>query len=210
MKIKEIIKYLDKKTGNYIGNFIRTITNPNTEKFWDKRFSVRDSVDDFRYKYFVEFLPKSEVFSLLDIGCAMGEGCALIKKHLPKAEISGADFSSVGIKKAKERNKNIPFFTMDIKKENLPKKYDYITLIHILEHFDDPYPIIDKCLKCTNKALIVEVPYTKEFDSPRLYTSMHRYLFNKNSFSNYKYEVLKITEYIESAGYKYIIFKIVP
>jgi trans-aconitate methyltransferase len=209
--IFDLIKNIDQKTGYKIGNIIRKLTNTNTKKYWNQKMTVNSSSEDFRYKYFLEFLPKNSYFYLLDIGCAFGDGCILLKNNFPQADINGADFSEVRIKKAKQKSNKINFFVLDIAKEEPSLKYDYITLIHTLEHFNDPFPIVDKCLRFVNKALIIEVPYIKNFKSPYLYRKgLHRYLFNENTFSKYKCIVLNITEYIKSAGYKYIIYKLTP
>lgn len=211
-KITSVIKKIDRMTNYKTGCLIRSITNINTRGWWDKKLASYDeSWRDFPYRYFLEFLPKKSSFSLLDIGCALGDGCLLFKKHFPKAEISGADFSKVGIEKAKGKTDEIHFFVLDISKEDPPKKYDYITLIHTLEHFNDPYPIVDKCLNFVNEALIIQVPYTERFDNPHLYRrGPHRYLFNEKTFKDYNFKILKITDLIEAVGYRYIVYELRP
>ena len=205
-------KKIDKATNYKFGNIIRRITNINTKKYWDKKLFTKGNFwRDFPYKFLLKFLPKNEKFSLLDIGCALGDGCILLKKYFPKAEISGADFSRVGIEKAKKKTNQVSFFVLDILKQNPPKKYDYITLVSTLEHFNEPYYIVEKCLKFVDKALFVISPYTREFTEPRLYgVSQHRYLFNENSFLKYHSQILRITEKVEFTGYRYIIYKIIP
>ena len=207
-----VFKNIDKKTNYRMGNIIRTLTNTNTRGFWNKKLSSYGGRwRDFTYKYILEFLPENFSFSLLDIGCALGDGCVLLKSHFPEADISGADFSEAGIEKAKKKSDEISFFILDISKEDPPGKYDYITLIHTLEHFNNPYPIVDKCLKFVDRALIIQVPYVEQFDSPYLYSRCtHRYLFNEKTFSGYNCKILKITEYINIAGYRYIIYGLSP
>ncbi len=208
----EAIKRLDQLTGYRIGNLARRLTNVNTPGYWDRYLNARgDFWRDFPYQFLLEELPKGEPFSLLDIGCALGDGCRLLKKHFPQAEIVGADLSQIGIEKARSKSRDIEYFTFDLNKQEILKKYDYLTLIHILEHFDDPYPIIDKCLKAVNQAVYISTPYGGEFTNPRLYwKGEHRYLFNEHTFVNYDCKVLKVTERIEVVGTKYILYKIVP
>ncbi|MFH2137092.1 MAG: class I SAM-dependent methyltransferase [Candidatus Omnitrophota bacterium] len=209
--IVRILKAIDRSSGYKLGSFIRKKTNVNTIDFWNETWTKKEGDEDFRYNYFLEFLPKARVFSLLDIGCASGEGCVLIKKHFPKAEITGIDFSSVAINMANEKKSDINFIRMDILKESPTQKYDYITIIHTLEHFNDPFQVVNKCLNFVNEALIIEAPYTEKFDVPYLYRKgQHRYLFNEKTFEKYKCKVLKITEYIESAKYRYIVYQIEP
>jgi 2-polyprenyl-3-methyl-5-hydroxy-6-metoxy-1,4-benzoquinol methylase len=205
-------KSFDQLTGYRIGNAARKLTNVNTPNYWDRYLNSRgDFWRDFPYRFLLEALPKNEKFSLLDIGCALGDGCRLLKKSFPAAEITGADLSQVGIEKARAKSTDIEYFVFDLMKQDIPKKYDYITLIHILEHFDDPYPIIDKCLKAVNRAVYISTPYGGDFTNPRLYwKGEHRYLFNEQTFANYQFQVLKITERIEAVGTKHILYKIVP
>lgn len=208
-----IIKWLDRHTHYRLGNILRNLTNVNLQEYWDKYFSGCDkSWRDFPYMLLAEFLPPKDTgFSILDIGCGLGDGCRLLKRHFPIAHIEGADFSPVAIKKAMEQGLDINYFVMDISRDNPPRKYDFISLVHILEHLNDPFPPVEKCLKYVNKAVLVITPYVEKFYDPRLYwKGQHRYLFNENTFSKYGCTILKITEYNPSTGYKYIVYKIEP
>jgi len=211
-KIAAAIKKIDRMTNYKTGFCLRTITNINTRRYWDKKLSsYGETWRIFPYEYILDFLPKDTIYSVLDIGSGLGDGCLLFKRHFPQADVEGADFSKVAIEKSKRKTNDIKYFELDISKENPHRRYDYITLIHILEHFNDPYIIVDKCLSFVNKALIIECPYTEKIDEPRLYRpGQHRYLFNKNTFSRYNCTILKITKHIESAGYRYIIYKLTP
>ncbi len=211
-KAVNLIKRLDQLTGNRVGDLARSLTNVNTKKYWDRYLNSRgDFWRDFPYQFLLEELPKNALFSLLDIGCALGDGCRMLKKNFPQAAITGADLSESGIQKARAKSSDIEYFVFDLLNQEIPKKYDYITLIHILEHFDDPYPIIDKCLKAVNRAVYISTPYGGDFDNPRLYwKGEHRYLFNEHTFAKYKCQVLRITERIEAVGTKHIVYKITP
>ncbi len=206
------IKILDAATSNKLGDFFRNLTNMNTKKYWDKLFSENnDFLRDYPYRPLRDILPKDREFTLLDIGCAMGDGLELLKKDFPKAKFSGADMSTVGIEKAKSKTKEIDYFVFDLREDSLPKKYDFIILMHILEHLNDPFPAVDKCLKYVNEALIICTPYIEHFACPRLYLpGEHRYLFNEDTLRNYNCEVLRISEHIEAGGYKYILYKLRP
>lgn len=210
--IVSLVKRLDQLTGNRAGDLARSLTNINTKKYWDRYLNSRgDFWRDFPYQFLLAQLPKNEKFTLLDIGCALGDGCRLLKKHFPQAEITGADLSQAGIQKARSKSSDVEYFIFDLNKQEIPKKYDYISLIHILEHFDDPYPIIDKCLKAVNQAVYISTPYGGDFDNPRLYwKGEHRYLFNEHTFDHYHCQVLKVTERIEAVGTKHILYKIIP
>jgi 2-polyprenyl-3-methyl-5-hydroxy-6-metoxy-1,4-benzoquinol methylase len=141
----------------------------------------------------------------------LGDGCIFLKDNFPDAQISGADFSAYAINKAKTKTDRVNFLYLDVLKDNLPGVFDYIILASTVEHFNHPFFVVDKCLKNINKALFIFAPYTRNIDNPRLYArGQHRYLFNKHTFSQYKCEVLKITELIRETGYCYILYKILP
>ncbi len=205
-------KEMDRMTNYKAGSVIRKLTNTNTKRYWNRKLaSEGDSWRDFPYEYLVQFLPQGSGFSLLDIGCALGDGCLLMKKHFPHSTISGADFSESGIKKARQRSEEINFILMDVTRDEPPDKYDYITIVHTLEHFNDPYPIVDKCLNFVNKAVIIQVPYVEHFSDPHLYSrGQHRYLFNEKTFSEYNNSVLSVTDDLNPAGYRYIVYQLLP
>lgn len=206
------VKRMDKATNYKIGDFVRNVTNVNTRKYWNKYLHKRgDFWRDFPYRFLLDELPKDERFSLLDIGCALGDGCRMLKKNFPLVSIFGADLSPLAVKKAKLKCDGEIYFNLDISKEEPPQKYDYITLIHIIEHFNEPFSVLDKCLKFVNKAVYISTPYGEDFEDPRLYwKGEHRYLFNEKTFINYNCKVLKVTERIEEVGVKYILYKITP
>jgi trans-aconitate methyltransferase len=207
-----LIKKLDRALNYKFGNYLREKTNPNRPKEWDIFYSkYTEFFRDFPYPLLIKFLPQDNNFSLLDVGCGMGDGCQLMQKHFPGAQIEGADFSSLAIAKAIEKKTGVKFFVLDIMNEDPPRKYDFISLVHTLEHFNDPFPVLEKCLKFVNKAVFVVTPYVKKIDEPRLYwRGLHRYLFNENTFSKYKCSIMEITTELSPAGYLCIVYKIEP
>lgn len=185
-----------------------TGTNPNTKNFWDKRLGgLNESWRDSHYHLITDLLEEDEGFSLLDVGCALGDGCEFLDSKFPKAEISGADFSEAGIEKARRKNKDINYILLDILKDEIPKSYDYITLIETLEHFDDPYIIVDKCLKSVKQALIITVPYRQNL---ALTFGEHRYRFDKDTFSEYNCETIKTTGFMRDTACRCIVYSIRP
>lgn len=190
----------------------RTIArNLNSRKFWDISFNkMGDSWRDEHYRYIQDMFPADREFSLIDIGCALGDGCELLKQTYPKAAITGIDFSEVAIEKAKKRNDGVNYLRLDILKEPLPGTYDYITILETLEHFDDPFAVVDICLKHVREAIIVSVPLDKA-DRKLIGIDWHRYQFCETSFDRYNSRVARITEPIaSSADSQCIIFEIKP
>jgi hypothetical protein len=60
---------------------------------------------------------------------------------------------------------------------SLSAVYDVIFTSNVLEHFEEPYPILDELAKHTGKFLAVFVPY-KEYNR----ISSHFYTFDDDSF----------------------------
>lgn len=187
--------------------------NLNSKKYWDKRLSrFEKSWRDENYYHIINFLPKNKPFSLLDVGCALGDGCVYLHKKFPKAKIIGTDISTTGIAKARKYNKdkNIEYLVLNILKQPLPQKYDYITIVETLEHFDDPFIVVDKCLKYVKKALIISTPYTPEETGKINKVGEHRYNFNKTTFKNYKVKKTHITQYLKSTNNRCIVYELLP
>lgn len=164
------------------------------------------------YQHILSLFPVDKKFSLLDIGCAIGSGCELLKGKFPGARITGVDISTTGIRLAKQKNKDIEYFVLDILKDPLHETYDWVIIIQTLEHFDNPFIVIDKCLRHVRNALIVSVPFRQKLMSSHkiMNRGWHRYVFNENTFKNYNSRVIKITEYIESTKATCILYEIKP
>ena len=141
--------------------FSRFFNNINTKEYWNKRFGRKTEWRTKPYEQIIKFLPKNKNFSLLDIGCALGDGCMRLNQKFPEAKIEGCDFSKVAIRKAKNKHKKINFFVLNILKDKIPKKYDCILLVSILEHMRMPKKIIRKCLRYAD-TVIINCPYGKD------------------------------------------------
>ncbi len=188
-------------------------TNLNSKKYWNERLSDFDSFwRNENYLHILDLLPKDKKFSLLDIGCAIGDGCELLKEKFPRAKITGVDISEIGIEKAIQKTKGVEYFVLDILKDPISMKYDYITIIETLEHFDNPFAVVDICLKHVVDSLIISTPYNQENFSGRIRSvSEHRYSFNEKTFANYNNcRVVKITEFVKATKNKCIIYEIRP
>jgi len=133
--------------------------NINTRKYWNRRYQQpRKGSGLAHYKELVKLFPKKKAFSLLDFGCGSGEGLNMLQNKFLKARIEGCDFSELAIKEARQKNKKLGFYVSDIRKDEIPKKYDYIISVSVIEHFKKPEEIIKKCLEHAN-TLILDCPY---------------------------------------------------
>jgi len=120
--------------------------NTNTKEWWEKYYSGKLNKKPSRrrteeaYKFVLPYLEDGK--TLLDVGCGMGWGSALIKKHKPKMKITGIDISEEAIKFCRENHKKIRFLQFDFAKESWdddsPRDYDYIIILEIMEHLEYP------------------------------------------------------------------------
>lgn len=176
--------------------------NINTEEYWNELLEGGEwgKEREGLYSKIADYLPKEEV-TVLDVGCAVGHGTIALKEELPKAKVEGCDFSDKGIKKAKEMyGDRLNFFVHDIRTDELPNKYDFILLIEVLEHLDQPKKAVEKYLRYARKNLLVTVPYKHEG------WKEHMYKFNTTSFDDFEeledYKIIKKP----STGERLILF----
>ncbi len=187
-------------------------SNPNTERYWDNRLSNVDTFwRDENYPHILDLFPQDKAFSLLDIGCAIGDGCELLQQQFPTARIAGCDISRVGIQKAKKRSTKVQYFVLDVLRDTIPDKYDYITIVETLEHFDDPFVVVDKCLRHVGESLIISAPYKQKKSSGKILNgSEHRRAFDEETFGKYNCRVVRITDFVKSTQARCIIYEIRP
>jgi len=143
--------------------------------------------------------------SLLDIGAGYGYLIDQAKK---------TGLHPIGIEPAKKilnvNNKRISPLTFDLyRKNNINKKFDYITLIHVVEHLTNPKKTLNEAISMLNHKglLYIETP---NFDS-HLYNQekinytfltppVHQWVFSQNSFikllkNNKNVRIEEITTY---------------
>lgn len=185
--------------------------NPNTRRYWNGIFQeCGDFWRDENYRHLLDLLPPDQNFSLLDIGCALGNGCELLQQTFPKAQIAGTDISETGIAKANARHGKVNYFVLDILKQPIPGDYDYILIIETLEHFDNPFPVVESCLKHARKAVFISVPYRPEPGNLRLEMSEHRYSFDEETFARYHARVARVTDFVAVTQDRCIIYELKP
>lgn len=203
-------KSLIHKTSVYLDNYFNygmLSDNLNTQKYWDQKYTqIGDTWRYEHYEILIPLFPQNEAFSLLEIGCGTGEGIIFLKSVLPRAICSACDFSRVAIAAAREKTNEVEFYLCDAIKDEITAVYDYVLLVEILEHLDNPFSLIDKCLNHVRRCVIVMVPL-----NPMGYTGPvkgdfksyeHRYAFSKDTFrGKYEYE-------LHAKSGDYIVFSI--
>lgn len=133
-------------------------TNGWNEIFLKKNGQWRDK--DYRYL--------DEVFriatlsgTLLDAGCALGDGLLYLQRRCPRVTgFSGTDFSEAGIEVCCN-NRQLDFahfFQHDLMRP-LPNRYDNVICLQTVEHTPDPELVFTNLLDATGRLLIVATPY---------------------------------------------------
>jgi 2-polyprenyl-3-methyl-5-hydroxy-6-metoxy-1,4-benzoquinol methylase len=169
-------------------------SNPNTranseEAFryngpWEKR-GGREQTRLFALSFHRHTkVPFTDAFSVLDVGCALGDSLPVWHKLYPRAELSGCDISRTAVDRASELHGSFAKFSR-ASFEDIKGFYDVIFCSNVLEHFEQHVEIARELLgHC--KILFVMTPYA-ELDNGRPLTpsagSYHVASFLEDTFS---------------------------
>jgi SAM-dependent methyltransferase len=160
----------------------------NSRDWWDWYFSGQWDLYDGRAqtRYFmqlvIDHLPEAErewlrtsPRSVLDWGCAYGDGVDLLNRNFPVAVITGADFSVPAIQEAKKQYPHLNF--LHSPEGNILDSFDAIITSNCLEHFNKPLEIAARHLESCRDLYIVLVPFN---EWPR--HESHLFTFDQTSF----------------------------
>lgn len=164
----------------------------NDKEYWDDRFkgdwlkNDGDKQSVFFAEVAISIMPdsfkkliKNLKFSILDWGCAEGDGTNIIGKNFSDSDIFGLDFSSIAVHNARIKYPHLKFYSKKL--EDLNEKFDIIFSSNCLEHFKDPKSILKNYFKFSKNYVVLMVPF-QEFNLH----SEHFYSFNYDSFDIYK------------------------
>lgn len=178
--------------------------------FWERQYAERPkpnadqnakrstdflSLLDSKYRVDMKHHVISNAFreskTIIDVGCGTGEFCSQLKSRFPHLNVSGVDISESAIEIAKTKG-NIDFVrAIDVLNEDLSelvnKDYDTAYIADVLEHFKDPYAMIDRVFTFAKQVLILS-PYNQgKLDA---YTTEggqgHAFRFDENSMNRYE------------------------
>jgi len=161
----------------------------NSSSYWDQRFRSDDWVAkggcDQTYGLMltlVKNLPEAVLEygmkdgrSIVDIGCAEGEGVVVLKDAFPTAEITGTDISEEAILRAREKHLGCLFEREDLMRGE--KVYDICVSSNVLEHFVDPRAPFEKILRRARRFALIMVPFRDTSGCAE-----HRYVFDFGFF----------------------------
>lgn len=125
---------------------------------------------------------------IIEVGCGTGELSAALKKRC-KCEVVGTDLSQHAVLAARDKHPGMRFETLNILTDNLEKfgKFDLAVSSNTLEHFKNPYAVIERMFFLSSRLLFV-VPYNQPLADG--YEDEggagHVFRFTKRTFSRYK------------------------
>ena len=145
----------------------------NSNEYWDTRFendwTEYGGEDQSRYfaRVLIEVLPewlKKDIrennYSICDWGCAQGDGTDIFSTTFNK-KVVGVDFSGIAIDQAKNKYASSEFLNLNFLDESIrPEiKFDIVMSSNTLEHFYEPFKILNILKDVSNGLLIISVPY---------------------------------------------------
>lgn len=143
--------------------------NPNTREKWDVEFEKGGSWEQNQgrrqTRLFAECfhehirIPRSQPFSVLDVGCGLGDALPVWKSKYPGAQLAGCDVSSVSIERCVQKYGLIAdFFTASF--ESIRGTWDVIYCSNVLEHFEQHLEIASTLLRHCRR-LFIMTPYAE-------------------------------------------------
>ncbi len=160
----------------------------NSRSWWEDYFANQWDANNGRGQttYFmqrlVENLPPAEreylasrEASILDWGCAFGDGVEVLAETFPRCRVAGLDFAERAVAEARRCFPRHDFrHTPD---GAIGDHFDVITCSHCIEHFSDPLKVLRQHLRCCRGFYALLAPYR---ESPL--NATHLTQFHKESF----------------------------
>lgn len=102
----------------------------------------------------------NEPRTILDWGCAFGEGSRLLLETFFRAQVTGLDHSATAIHEAALRHPDCEFILADGRE--IERAFDVVVCSNCLEHFADPLAIMAQQVAGCRNLYIVLVPYQED------------------------------------------------
>ena len=107
--------------------------------------------------------------SILDWGCAEGEAVDSFRTHFPRSHVVGIDRSASAIGNARQKFGAPFFFNQDVLSAPPPVAFDVLVISNLLQHFQDPWPVLRQLGDYAARHLLILVPFREESPSGSLY-----------------------------------------
>ncbi|MEA2691445.1 MAG: hypothetical protein QOJ16_832 [Acidobacteriota bacterium] len=142
----------------------------NSREYWEDRFAA-DWAAHGGYEQsrvfmdlLVHYLPAAifeeiaaGALSLLDCGCATGDGTAVLRERFPGSPVAGCDWSAGAIATARDRHPGIEFFTADF--TTLDRPADVLLSSNCFEHLERPLSALSRLLSLARRWVLLLVPF---------------------------------------------------
>ena len=142
----------------------------NSRTFWEQYFDDQWGVNDgpLQSRHFMlqllSHLPLPDLqwlfesnLSILDWGCATGEGTGILARLLPNSQVTGLDFAKQAIDQATQRHPQATFLWTP--EGEIPYEFDVVLSSNCLEHFEDPLVIATDHVQHSRSLYMILVPY---------------------------------------------------
>lgn len=158
---------------------------------WLDQIDQRETLWERRVKVIEPYLTGD---SLLDIGAGIGQFLNLLKKRISILE--GTELSDRAVQIARERY-SLHLHSGDMIALSLNKRYDVITLFHVLEHVPSPHDLLVRCHQLLNLGGVLIIAVPNDQDSLRnrvkgLFSPVFRRLFPRKFSCLGKYGIVKL------------------
>jgi|GEM_PF-659357 len=155
---------------------IDDLESVNSQAYWQQRFLENweacqgPNQSRFFARLAIENLPQwlfeqiqRDALTFVDWGCAQGDGTDVFASYIDAAQITGVDFSSVSIAQAQVRYPAIRFLTEDwLQKDTQIDVFDVVFSSNTLEHFHQPYQVLEVLCQRASKAVILALPFQEK------------------------------------------------
>lgn len=154
-------------------------------KFFEKQWEDNRGREQTRHfmSELVRYLPSrehrwlsSQTRTVLDWGCALGEGVDVLQAEFPDCEVTGLDFSPVAVEKARAAFPRHRFLHSE--DGTIAAEYDVIVTSNCLEHYADPFELAARHIRHARSLYVAMVP----FEEPEPIDDTHLRVFTLHSF----------------------------
>lgn len=152
------------------------------EQSWEKHngreqtsFFMRLAIDNLPTKILSDL---SEAISIIDVGCAMGDGVNVLQEEFPTPRVNGLDPSSVAIAKAEQFYPHNTFACKTLEEMTKFKLFWTAAFCsNVLEHFEDPMPMFRQLFEIAHRYVVVLTPYNETELIPGHYVTIDQKTF---------------------------------
>lgn len=100
---------------------------------------------------------RAHSLSILDCGCAMGEGVVTLAQAFPRCRVAGLDVAQSAIETAQARYPQHEFILSE--EGEIPRPFDVVLTSNVLEHFEDPFTVARRQVASSRLLYLILVPY---------------------------------------------------